>query len=225
MKNRSALSGLPTLNNTRMDGGAVHTRVQLEKARELAEQGKGAKTIVKSTGVDFTEARRIVKSHREAAKRKSHKDILSDMLVATRLMLGKAQAGFLNDPSGKQAYAVQAIMSEQRAILEQLSKEEKPEESALSIIQDVIQPFLKDFLQDVVVESRRAMMKCSSVVDSAQQRHEIEGAFGELTRTIGSIASDHYGLTSQRVCTILSCDMEDVKRIANTSDKIGTPNE
>ena len=226
-KRKAAKSGLPTLRNTSMEGDIHSVRSQLEKARELAEAGKGAKTIVKRTGITLREARQIVKAHRAATERKTHKEILNDMLVGTRKMIVKAQAGFMQDPSGKAAYAVQALMSEQRAVLEQLSKEERPEEAALAIIQEAVQPFLKKFLQDVVVESRRTMQKCSNVAESAQQRHEIESAFQDLTKVIGTLASDHYGVSSQRVCSILKCNIEDVRRLASESqnDKALQPDQ
>lgn len=214
---KSTNSSLSTLSKPRRRSDIHSVRANLEKARELAEAGKGAKTIVKKSGVSFDEARQIVKAHRESTDRKSHKEVLDSMLIGTRKMVTKAQKSFMNDPSGKSAYAVQALFSEQRAILEQLSKEAKPEEAALQVIQEAIQPFLKVFLQDVVVESRRAMQKCTNVVESEQQRLAIESSFQGLIKTIGSLASGHYGVSSERVCSILKCNIEDVKRLANES--------
>lgn len=213
---KSTKSGLSTLGKKSKRKSDIHSvRAQLGKARELAEAGKGAKTIVKKSGVSFDEARQIVKAHRESTDRKSHKEVLDSMLIGTRKMVTKAQKSFMNDPSGKSAYAVQALFSEQRAIIEQLSKESKPEEAALQVIQEAIQPFLKTFLQDVVVESRRAMQKCSDVVESEQQRLAVESAFKELTKVIGTLASSHYGVSSERVCSILKCNIDDVRRLAN----------
>jgi len=189
-------------------------RAALKKARALAEKGKGSKTLVREAGINIEEAREIVQAYRRAATRRSSKEILEDMLVGTRQMLQKAREGFMADPSGKAAYAVSTILSEQRSILEMLNKEKKPEQLALSILQDAVQILIKDMLRDTVEEARKAQERCVAVSSSTKQREAVEKAFEDMANVLADATDGHYENVANRICEIQSCKIEDVQSLA-----------
>lgn len=199
--------------------GATSSPLRMQKARDMAVTWAGAKTICKKTGVTIEEARKVVAVFRESQKRKNHKEILNEMLVATRLMTETAREEFSKKPSGQSAYQVQIMFSEQRALLEHIDKLKRPEAMALDIIQNALQPLIKNMMQDFVAEGRKTMLRCSAIAETPAQREEIEGAFQELMLVMGKQSMTHYGMSGGRVADILKVQQDDIQRLAMVDNK------
>jgi hypothetical protein len=200
-----------------MKGQVIELRKQYAEARRMAQRGKGPRTVAAVSGVPLSEARSIVKAHRGSERRKTHKEIQEKMLERTLRAATKAQKRYNDVGPGLNAQAAQAIMmlsAEARALMKSIEDQDKPEEMALIMLRTVMQPLLNSVLHDVVVEARKARKRCGLVAMSPEQEVEITSAFKEMIEAVGKVSSQHLGMNTEKMATVMGCKFEDIQRLA-----------
>lgn len=200
-----------------MKGQVIEIRRQYAEGRALAARGKGSRTIAALTGISIEEARSLVKAHRGSEQRKTHKEIQEKLLRKTLKAVHEAQRRYAMVGPGLNAQAAQAIMmlsAEARALMKGIEDQSKPEETALTVLRSILQPLLNSVLHDMVVEARKARKRCGLVAMSPEQEAEISAAFREMIEAVGKTSSQHLGMNTEKMATVMGCKFEDIQRLA-----------
>lgn len=186
-------------------------------ARLQAEKGKSIKYIAKASGLTLTEADAIKAAYTGAAQRKSNKEILSEMLNRFRALFPLAESAYRDSPTGYNARAMAEISFEIRAILSNMQELSRPEAAALDVIQNGLQPFIKDLFRDITVEARKARAQCIAVSPDQRAEREIRNAFDRFLESIGVASKERYGEVSEKIGIALKCDLQELRKLARDS--------
>lgn len=190
---------------------------QLQSARKLVEKGKGPKTIVKRTGLGIEEARSIYRAVKGIQQRKSHRERLAGLLKRFEAAMPLAEASFTFKPSAYTASCMSTISNEIRALMDHIDELHRPEQQALELIKDVVQPFVHNLLRDTTVEMRRARTECLGVAESPEAERAVRDAFTVLIREFGGTAKTRYSEMVERLGLALQCDLDELRKLARDS--------
>lgn len=139
-------------------------------------------------GIPVEEVSRVIEEHRPSDKPNSKLDILEEQLEMLRKLYEIAQFEYENVPNDKNALAVTSLMNTAQSVIKDIEEFRDNTSLMKSLLQEVIQPFVKDLIKAVTENARN--LRSTLVEEIPESKQTINRAVDEFVEA--------YGVSSQR---------------------------